>query len=249
MRSFLFSFMFFTRLPVKIKGDHSEDAAAKAIRFLPLIGIIVGCFSALIYCGSTFIFPYSVSILLSMIASIFITGAFHEDGLADVCDGFGGGRTRERKLEIMKDSHIGVFGVAALIMILILKFVLLFELNSDILPFIIISAHSLSRLSPVIIMRTHEYARNNGQSKIIQLVKKISVIDIVIAALFGIVPLLLFQNLFYFLLIIPVLFTQWILGIYFKKQIGGYTGDCLGAAQQICEIVIYLSIFILWKYI
>ncbi len=249
MRAFLFSLMFFTRIPVKVSIENYKDAASKAVRYLPLVGIIVGGLSALLFYGCSFIFPVSVSIVISMITSLFITGAFHEDGLADICDGFGGGRTRERKLEIMKDSNIGAFGTIGLIMILGFKFILLNEMNVKMLPFVMIAAHSLSRFTAVTIMRSLEYVRNKDQSKVIHVIKKISYTDMVVAGLFGILPLFLFWNVYYFLLIIPVFIAKWILEVYFKKQVGGYTGDCLGATQQICEIVFYLSFLILWTYI
>jgi adenosylcobinamide-GDP ribazoletransferase len=241
--------MFYTRIPLFFKIEYTREAARNATKFLPVIGWIVGGSSALVFYGSIYIFPVSVSIILSMITSILITGAFHEDGLADVCDGFGGGRTKERKLEIMKDSHIGAYGVIGLILALMFKFALLNEIYFKILPFIIISAHSLSRFAAISIMNTHQYVRKNEESKVISVIKKISIPELVFASICGVLPILLFQNYLYFLLVIPVLITSWLLGIYFKKQIGGYTGDCLGAAQQICEIVFYLSFLVLWKYI
>jgi adenosylcobinamide-GDP ribazoletransferase len=134
-------------------------------------------------------------------------------------------------------------------MIMMFKFVLLNEIYFKILPFIIISSHSLSRFAAITIMNTHQYVRRDEESKVISIIKKISIPELVFAGICGVLPILLFQNYLYFLLIVPVFITRWLLGIYFKKQIGGYTGDCLGAAQQICEIVFYLSFFVLWKYI
>ena len=239
---------FYTCIPCPRWITYSEEYSSRSTKYLPLIGWIVGGLSALIFWGCTFIFPISVGIILSMIASILFTGAFHEDGLADVCDGFGGGHTKEKKLEIMKDSHIGAFGATGLILILFLKFSSLNEIYFRILPFAIIAAHSLSRFAAITMIRTHQYVRGED-SKIIFLSKKISSLDLVIAGLFGIIPILLFQNIFYFILIVPVFIVRWILGIYFKKQIGGYTGDCLGATQQVCEVVFYISLLVLWKYI
>lgn len=241
--------MFYTRIPLFFKIEYTREAAQNATKFLPVIGWVVGGSSALVFYGSTYIFPVSVSIILSMITSLLITGAFHEDGLADVCDGFGGGHTKERKLAIMKDSHIGSYGVIGLILVLMFKFALMNEIYFNILPFVIISAHSLSRFAAISIMNTHQYVRKNEESKVISVIKKMSIAELVFAGICGVLPIFLFQNYFYFLLIVPVFIARWILGIYFKKQIGGYTGDCLGAAQQICEIVFYLSFFVLWKYI
>lgn len=247
IRFFLTALMFYTRIPLFFKIEYTKEAAQNATKFLPVIGWIVGGASALVFYLSYYVFPLSVSVILSMISSILITGAFHEDGLADVCDGFGGGRTKERKLEIMKDSHIGAYGVIGLILVLMFKFALLNEIYFKILPFIIISAHSLSRFAAITIMSTHQYVRRDEESKVISVIKKMTTPELVFACICGVLPILLFQNYFYFLLIVPVLIARWLLGIYFKKQIGGYTGDCLGATQQICEIVFYLSFFILWN--
>jgi adenosylcobinamide-GDP ribazoletransferase len=247
--SFCFAFIFFTRIPIKLRSPYTPKIAEGATKYLPAVGWVVGGFSALVLWASLFIFPFSISIILSLISVILITGAFHEDGLADVCDGFGGGSTAEKKLEIMKDSHIGTYGVISLILVLVFRFVLLFEIDTSLLPFVIIAAHSLSRSAAVSIMQTHKYVRKENQSKVLHVIKKISFSDIIVSAIFGIAPLLLFQNIYFFLLIIPVFITRWLLGLLFKQQIGGYTGDCLGATQQICEIVFYMSYFLLWKYI
>jgi adenosylcobinamide-GDP ribazoletransferase len=185
-----------------------------------------------------------------MIASILITGAFHEDGFADVCDGFGGGWTKQKILEIMKDSRIGVYGVIGLILILGLKFSLLFNMKVQIILIALVVGHSLSRFAAVSIIFTHNYVRENDDSKAKPLGKKITSAQFLVASVFGLIPLLLFENYIFFLILIPVLLTRLYLTSYFKKWIGGYTGDCLGAAQQVTEIITYLSIIIiLWKYI
>ena len=103
--------------------------------YFPLIGWIVGGFSALIFWASSFLFPVSISIIFSMIASILVTGAFHEDGFADVCDGFGGGWTKEKILEIMKDSRVGSYGVIGMILMLGTKFAVLYQMNPHINPY------------------------------------------------------------------------------------------------------------------
>ena len=248
-KSFLAALMFFTRIPVSFKTGDNTTSFEKATKFLPVIGWIVGGFCALIVWSCSLIFPVLVSVILSMIAGILLTGAFHEDGLSDVCDGFGGGRTKERILEIMKDSHTGAYGVIGLIMILGLKFVSLNEISIKLLPFAMIAAHSLSRFATVMMMNIYPYVRRSTESKVKSVITKMSFAEILFAGICGVLPLLLFQNYYFFLLIIPVIFAALLLGIYFNKRIGGYTGDCLGATQQITEVVFYLSLIVLWKYI
>jgi adenosylcobinamide-GDP ribazoletransferase len=250
LKIFLTAVMFFTRIPCPKWVDHSEEYLNKASMYFPLIGWIVGGFSALIFWIFSFVFPLSISIIISMISSILITGAFHEDGFADVCDGFGGGWTKQKILDIMKDSRTGAYGVIGLILILGLKFSLLYNMKIPVILIALIAGHSLSRFASISIIFTHNYVRENEDSKAKPLGKKMTSTQFLVAAVFGLAPLLLFQNYIYFLILIPVLLIRLYLTYYFKKWIGGYTGDCLGAAQQVSEIIIYLSIvFISWKYI
>ncbi len=239
--------MFYTRIPVPKGIDHSGDALNKSTRYFPLIGWVVGGFSALVYWLSCFIFPESISIILSMIASVIITGAFHEDGFADVCDGFGGGYSVEQKLTIMKDSRVGTYGLLGLIFLMMMKYFLLLELSLNLVP-IIISVHALSRLAPVLLIYRLEYVREDALSKIKPIGKKIKFWELLIATLFSTLPLLLL-GYWAFILIVPLLIIQWLSGWFFKRHLGGYTGDCLGAAQQISEVLLYACIFVLWNYI
>ena len=184
-----------------------------------------------------------------MAAGIVITGAFHEDGFADVCDGFGGGYTKEDRLRIMKDSRIGTYGTVGLVVILLLKFFLLSELAIYNLPMILFVAHSLSRFIPVIIVFSGEYARDDLTSKVKPIGRKISWGGFIIAMLIGILPILLFQSIVFFVLIIVPMLLGLFLMSYFKKRIGGYTGDCLGTIQQVSEIAIYLSVLVLYAFL
>ncbi|MTI31005.1 adenosylcobinamide-GDP ribazoletransferase [Xanthovirga aplysinae] len=248
-RLFFTALMFYTRIPGPFGYEYSEEESHKSIRFFPLIGWIVGGASALTFYAASLLLPPMISVPLAMISSIWLTGAFHEDGFADVCDGFGGGWTKERILEIMKDSRVGAYGVIGLVMLLLLKFGLLMTIPSQLLPFSLITAHSLSRLMATTFIFTHEYARNDESSKVKTLTSKPTLKDGVIAFLFGLIPLFLFESWQVFLLIIPLYVTKIFLARFFNKWIGGYTGDCLGATQQLCEVVFYLSLIILWKFI
>ena len=116
---FLTAILFFTRIPCPKWVDHSSEMLNKSNRYFSLVGILVGSIAALVYYLATFIFTLEVAIILSMVASVWTTGAFHEDGFADTCDGFGGGWTKEKILLIMKDSRLGTYGVIGLFAILI----------------------------------------------------------------------------------------------------------------------------------
>ncbi|MFA6924546.1 MAG: adenosylcobinamide-GDP ribazoletransferase [Bacteroidales bacterium] len=249
LKYFLHAIIFYTRIPVGIKIDCTENLTNKSIKYLPLIGWIVGGFSAFVFYFSNLILPVSISIILSMTASILITGAFHEDGFADVCDGFGGGYTKERILEIMKDSRIGAFGVIGIVLILMFKFFLLENINSISIPVALIAGNTISRLAAITVTFSNSYIGTAETSKSKLSDERITVLNLLFALIIGILPILLFQKYLFFILIIPVFITKWLMMLYFRKKIGGYTGDCLGAIQQVCEIVFYLSLIVLCKYI
>jgi len=246
IKTILASFMFFTRIPFLKKIECSKVSIGNAIHYFPFVGWVVGGFSALIFWSASFIFPVNLSIILSIISSVLLTGAMHEDALADVCDGFGGGWTKEKILDIMKDSRIGAFGVVGLILIFMLRFFSLSSIKIEILPFVMIAAHSVSRMASASVIFSNKYVRDEETSKSKALAEKVSLSGLIIIYILGLLPLVLFykQPLF-FVIVIPVMLVKWLMMLYFKKWIGGYTGDCLGAIQQVTEIVFYLSILAL----
>jgi adenosylcobinamide-GDP ribazoletransferase len=254
IRIFFTALMFYTRIPCPKWVDHSEEYLNKSSRYFPLIGILVGSISALVFWMAHLLLSPAVSVILAILSGVLVTGAFHEDGLADVCDGFGGGWTKEKILLIMKDSRIGAYGAIGLILLFSLKFSLLVTVPAYQVPFLLISAHSISRFTAISFIFTHAYAREDETSKTKPVAKRPPLYNFVIAAFFGLAPLLLFCTPWVFLLLIPLVLLKIYLGWYFKKWIGGYTGDCLGATQQIAEVLFYLTFVILiqcplWKFI
>ncbi len=243
---FLNALMFYTRIPVPSWMKHDEDMLNKATVYFPVIGWIVAGISGLVFYGASRIFNPEISILLSIVANILTTGAFHEDGFADVCDGFGGGWTKEKILEIMKDSRVGTYGSVGLILILGIKFFSLEILDNQTLIWAFFIAHSISRFVALSFIYTLEYVREDALSKAKPIAKKMPFRDLSIAFCFAVIPLLLYLiktgNFFLLLMIPPLVLVHLYLGYFFKKWIGGYTGDCLGATQQVAEVVIYLSI-------
>ncbi len=226
---------------------------------------MVGGISALVFLVFGKYISADIGILASMITGILLTGAFHEDGFADTCDGFGGGWTKEKILQIMKDSRIGVFGAIGLFSILSAKFLLLKELpqynpdlghpgsniffNSRYFVLTVMAAHSLSRLMPVWVIQFSRYVSEPDTSKSKPIAnKKLSIADLILAALFALLPFT-FLSWHFLLAILPVIYATYGLKKYFEKWIGGYTGDCLGAIQQVTEIVFYLSVITIWRFI
>ena len=257
LRIFFTALMFYTRIPCPKNIDHSPDYINKATRYFPLIGWIVGVISCIVFWLSNYLFDVHISVLVSLIAGVLVTGAFHEDGLADVFDGFGGGWTKTKILEIMKDSRIGAYGGIALIFLFGLK---LFSLNALILKtdetnyfFILlffVSYHSLSRLTAINIVFTSQYSREDETSKAKPIAKAHSYKEIVGAYFFGLLPLafLCFYNWKYSIVILPLFLLYYFSKRYFQKWIDGYTGDCLGAVEQLAECLILLTFLALWRF-
>ncbi len=249
--------MFYTRIPCPKNITHHPDYLNKATRYFPFIGWIVGSISFLTFYLFSFFLSTEIAVILAIITSVLTTGAFHEDGFADVCDGFGGGWTKEKILMIMKDSAIGAYGAIGLVLLFLLKFkllsesILLFTNNILLIFLLFISAHSLCRLAAISIIFTHEYSREDASSKSKPIAKQYTWKEVFGSFFFGLIPLLVFSyfDLKFLLAIIPVFITRYFLARYFQKWIDGYTGDCLGATQQVCEVVFYLSILFLWKFI
>ena len=253
--------MFYTRIPCPKNIDHNPDYLNKASRYFPLIGWIVGgiCFG--IYYLSSIVFSVEIALILSMIAAVLTTGAFHEDGFADVCDGFGGGWTKEKILLIMKDSAIGAYGAIGIFLLFLLKFKALSDLvQSTVITnhyslitifLLFVSAHSISRLAAISIVFTHQYSREDASSKSKPIAQNFTWKEVVGAFVFGLLPLVILSFFQWQLLsvLLPVFVARFFLARYFQKWIDGYTGDCLGATQQVCEIIFYLSIIAIWKFI
>ncbi len=237
--------MFLTRLPVPKWVGYSEDDINKCNRFFPLIGILIGGVGALVYWLGAFLFPIPIAVILSMVATILLTGGFHEDGFADTCDGFGGGWSKEKILVIMKDSRVGAYGMIGTILLLLLKFYAIVSLPVSLIVPSIIAAHAISRTFAVTTMFTLPYVREDESSKSKPVTKNLHYIDLWLAVIIGLSSLLIFKNWMVYLTIIPLLITKFWLDKYFKKWIGGYVGDCLGAIQQVTEVVFYLSLIAL----
>jgi adenosylcobinamide-GDP ribazoletransferase len=257
VRIFFTALMFYTRIPCPENIDHSPEYINKATRYFPLIGWIVGGISFAVFLLSSFLFGVDLAIVFSLIAGVLVTGAFHEDGLADVFDGFGGGWTKEKILDIMKDSRVGAYGVIALIFLFFLKFYALTQLflkvgTADYLLGVLIfmSYHALARLTAINIVFMGQYSREDETSKAKPIAKAHTYREIVGAYVFGLLPLIAlgFLKLPFLGVLIPLFILYFYTKRYFNKWIDGYTGDCLGAVEQLAECVCLLTFLALWKF-
>ncbi|KAB2920036.1 MAG: adenosylcobinamide-GDP ribazoletransferase [Dechloromonas sp.] len=233
---------FFTRLPVPAWVGHSAEALNASARYFPAVGLIVGGIGALVYLAALQPWPQAVAVLLAMAATIYATGAFHEDGLSDAADGLGGGWDKLRILEIMKDSRVGSYGVVALWLGLSGKFVLLAALDPALVAWALLAGHAVSRYAATLLLATMDYVREDQQSKAKPLATRLSGGALLVATAFAglaLLPLPWPHALTGCLL--AALATLW-LASKFRRWLGGYTGDCLGAVQQVAEIAFYLGL-------
>lgn len=236
---FLSAVMFFTRVPVRLTQPYSDDLLSKSTKYLPLLGLAIGGVGAIVYWLACYVFPESVAVLLSMIATILVTGAFHEDGFADVCDAFGGGWTKDKVLEIMKDSRVGAYGMIGMCLLLSMKFTVLKELSPNTVPYLLISGHCISRWAATSIVFTHVYARSDASSKSKPVAKKLDTWSYVLATVVAVASLSILPLVMFGAFVAVIIAKYWFIR-YVHKWIGGYTGDVLGAVQQITEVVFYL---------
>lgn len=254
----LLAISFFSRIPVELKVDVTANMLNQASRYFAVVGVLIGACSALAFYLSASILPIELALLIAMFCSVLLTGAFHEDGWADVWDGFGGGWTVENKLNIMKDSRLGTYGAAALFFILMIKYQALLALiqqnithtallNESMLSeslsmlSILVLGHGLSRVLATSLIADMPYVSEDATSKVKPLAQSLSSNSyLILLSTGGLVIALTLSFSIAWKLVAILLLTRWCLKRWFTKQLGGYTGDCLGAAQQLSEVVIYL---------
>lgn len=234
------SVLFFSRIPLPFKVPYQKENMAKILTWFPLVGLFVGGVAVISWYLAQLLLPHSVAIILSMLATILATGAFHEDGLGDVCDGFGGGYNKERILSIMKDSSVGAYAAIGIVLVLLMKLVVLTHINPSQFIGVILLGHSLSRASVLLNTQFWSYARSED-SKAKLPSQKLSPLRFIMAMLFGLAPLCLIPIGILWLIPLLAFAVALLMAMYYNKHIGGYTGDCLGATQQVVEVCIYLA--------
>ena len=241
---FLLAVQFLTRLPVRSPHLATEARLAAAPRYHPLVGALIGALSGVVFWLAHLVFPASLSVVLAVAASLLATGALHEDGFADTCDGLGGGATRERALEIMRDSRLGTFGAAGLGLMLAAKVLALAAAPAEAVPWLLIAAHAASRASAVLALATGTYARDAGMAD--PVAGAVGRGSLALALATGAAATCLL-----FAAAAPAAVLAGLGGlaaghvamrVLYERKLGGYTGDCLGAVQQTSELGMYLGV-------
>lgn len=249
---FLVATQFLTRVPVPSAGGFQARWLGESLRFFPLVGGLVGLASVTVWWLASHWFPRPIAAGLMLAAALLITGAFHEDGFADACDGLGGGNSRERALAIMKDSRIGAFGAVGLIVLIGLKWSALIALPSAAFWVIVVAAHVVSRWCSIGLIWALQYARAEGAGKSREFDGGLSGAQWLLSAVIGMttvaIPLIwrgvAMRNAIATAAVAgfgAAAITAFVAAVYFKRRIGGYTGDCLGAVQQTCELMFLLG--------
>jgi len=258
MRYLFLALQFYTRIPTPTVKDYRPEDANKVMRCFSLIGWIVGLIYAVAFIVGQYLFGTAIGVILSLAAGILATGCFHEDGFADMCDGFGGGSGKQRILDIMKDSRIGTYGTVGLVLLLTLKIGVLFTLMSNPLMkdhshilLLFVAYHSIARATAGSMVFISKYSRNDGTSKIKPVEKSYTGREIGGLFFFAAVPVVLsiYVNPWYALILLPLGLLVVCSKRYVERKIDGYTGDCLGAIEQIAELIILLSLAIFLKII
>lgn len=230
---------FLTRLPVSSEAEYSEAAMRQSPGWYPAVGVVVGGLSALVFALAALVLPQAMAALLAVGAGLLVTGALHEDGLADLCDGLGGGRgDRARALEIMRDSRIGAYGAIGLVMALALRVTALALLPLWVVPPALIAGAVLSRASMARALAGADYARAKGAASAVagempDAVLQRALITGALAALLA-WPFLGFLG--GLLGLAGLAAAHLAIRRLYEPRLGGYTGDCLGAVQIASEI-------------
>ena len=240
IRRFFIALQFLTRLPVPRSDVSSEEELGKAVAFFPLVGVIVGGFAALAFVLLQRALPLSVAVLGAIIFAAFLTNALHEDGFADAFDGFGGGWSKERTLEIMRDSRIGVYGMLGLVFLILSKLNLLSILPEGQIWRWLIVGHTASRWTIVALGAWLPPARSDGLGRLVAkdsgaVVMLLGTLTVLLTVWFA-----LSRQAALAALLVTGLVTL-LCGLYFRHRIQGVTGDCMGAASQFTEVALYLT--------
>jgi adenosylcobinamide-GDP ribazoletransferase len=244
MNDLLAALTLFTRLPVWRLRAVPPESFSRAVCWWPLVGWLTGGVTAgvLWCCGQ--ILPMSVAAVLALGARALLTGAFHEDGLGDFFDGFGGGRTRERTLEIMKDSHTGSYGVMGLVLYFLLAVARVGALPLRWAVVAVFVGDPLSKAVAAQLVNILPYARRGEESKVGGAYRRMEPLGLAVCLAAGMLPALVLLPVGWWIAAAAPVVVLAGLAWLMRRRIGGYTGDCCGAAFLLCEAAVWIVIWI-----
>lgn len=242
LRLFLWAVQFLTRLPVPAQPDHEADWTVRSARYFPLAGQIVGGLAAAAFWAAAQVWSGWIAALLAIAVGILVTGALHEDGLADTADGLAGGGDRSRRLAIMKDSRTGTYGVLALVLAVGLKAGALAALSPLVAVAALVAAHGAARAAAVLAM-TLPYAGDREAAKWTP--ERPRGFELVMALAFAAWPLAFLPAASAGLGLLLGTGLALVPALLARRLIGGQTGDVLGAAEQAFEVGFLLGVAII----
>lgn len=241
MNTLFAAFMFFTRLPLWRIRQVPTDSFKSVVNAWPYVGWLTGGMMVGIFYLTASVLPVLTACVLALCGRLLLTGALHEDGLADFCDGFGGGTDRARTLSIMKDSHIGSYGVIGLICYFLLLVSLLTSLPFQLTCVALIAGDTWAKFVAANLVNLLPYARKEEESKAGVVYNRMRPLHFVVALAGG---------LFWGITLLPAFWLAYLLSVLvflllvtlMRKRIQGYTGDCCGAAFLLCELAFWVGI-------
>jgi adenosylcobinamide-GDP ribazoletransferase len=246
LRLLLIAVQFLTRVPIPRWVGFEPDWLNRCARHFPLVGFGVGAFGVAVLWAAALLLPWPVAVLLSMASTVWLTGGFHEDGWADTCDGLGGTVSRERALEIMKDSRLGSYAALGLFFMLAIKASALISLPLPMAAAALLTGHALSRAASVTLIRFLPYAGDPAHAKAKPLAQRISTAGWGIALGWALLVsgCVVVWNAAWVIAtlasIVAAALGALVCGRWFERRLGGVTGDTLGATQQVTELLVLL---------
>ncbi len=240
--------IFFTRLPFWRLYQPPKACYETVVEHWPLVGWLTGGVMAATLYGASMVLPYQVAVLVAIVMRLLLTGALHEDGLADFLDGFGGGgNNRQRILDIMKDSHIGTYGVIGLVLYLLLLFFCLSSMSPEMAALAILAADPYAKMLTAQLVSMMPYARREEEAKAKVIYRKITLVSGISLAVQGLLPiglLVWYMGIAWETLIFIPALVMYFLYLLIWRRLHGYTGDCCGAVCLMVELSVYLTLMV-----
>jgi adenosylcobinamide-GDP ribazoletransferase len=231
------AFQFLTRIPTPAI-PFEADALSRSVKFFPAVGLVVGSGAVLLQKGLMLHLSRPLAASIVLIYLVLITGGLHEDGLADTADGFGGGWKKERILTILRDSRIGSYGAIALVLSLLARCLLLSSLPMEHFAGYVISAHVLCRWTSLPLSYFLPPAREQeGQGA--RIARMTSLYSLVFGSVVSVAVVILILHWSAIAPLLVTLLAVTLSGWFYRRKIGGVTGDCFGATNQLAEVAVY----------
>lgn len=233
---FFCALQFMTRVPVPSNPRFEPEWITRAARYYPLVGQLVGALCAGVLLAASKVWPGWTPALLAIAAGVLITGAFHEDGLADTADGLGGGQDAPQRLTIMKDSRIGSYGTMALGLCLALKASALSGFTPVVAAWLLLAAHGAGRAAAVVAMFCLRHVSDPATAKYKPTAEGVHAGEVLFAVLVALWPLAFLAPVQALLALAGGAVLAWVVALTARRLVGGYTGDVLGAIEQVFEL-------------